>query len=185
MTPDPKRYRWWTHPLALIRRILTLDDTPHSIAMGVTVGMFIGLTPTVGIQMLIVVVVAALTARVFQFNRLAALLTVYVSNPITTVPIYYFNYKIGTLFVGGDLTRGDFERILRYDGLAKWWGAVLELIVEVGTPLLIGSLLVATICAAVSYPAMRLAVQAVRRRSGEDGDRGSSPSTGRSGSAAA
>jgi uncharacterized protein (DUF2062 family) len=150
--------------------------------MGVTVGMFIGMTPTVGIQMLLVVIVAALTSPFFRFNRLSALLTVYITNPITTVPIYYFNYKVGTLFVKGNLTRQDFERILEPRGLAELWDGVVALFVEIGTPLVVGSLVVATICSAISYPAIRGALHIVRR----DADRqGAPPDAGASGGLAA
>lgn len=177
------RPTWWVGPATLLRRILTLEDTPHSVAMGVTVGMFIGLTPTVGIQMVLVMILAALTWRCFRFNRIAALLTVYVSNPITTVPIYYFNYKVGTLFVAGDLTREDFAHILRPRGFSDWWQALVELFVEVGTPLVIGSLIVATVCAAISYPAMRWALHVVRQQTA--GQQNSPPGSGTSGGVAA
>ena len=33
-------------------RILHADDTPHNLAMAVSVGLFIGWTPTVGLQMI-------------------------------------------------------------------------------------------------------------------------------------
>ena len=177
------RPTWWVGPRTLLRRILTLDDTPHSIAMGVTVGMFIGMTPTVGIQMLLVVIVAALTSPFFRFNRLAALLTVYVTNPITTVPVYYFNYKVGTLFVEGNLTRQDFERILEPRGLSELWDGFVALFVEIGTPLVVGSLIVATVCSAVSYPAIRWALHVVRQTPA--GQQGSPPGAGASGGVAA
>ena len=59
--------RWWTSPGRLAQRVLTLDDTPHSIALGTAIGMFVGLTPTVGIQMVVVLAVAGITQRMFHF----------------------------------------------------------------------------------------------------------------------
>ncbi len=148
--------RWlWRTPRTLLSQILALEDTDHSKALGVTVGMFIGMTPTVGIQMILVLLLAVLTSRLFYFNRAAALLTVYVSNPLTTLPIYWLDYQVGTWFVAGDVSRDDFSRILEYHGFAEWWHTVLGLFVTIGTPLILGSLIVASICSLATYPLMR------------------------------
>lgn len=143
------------NPHAVLRNILGIDDSAHSIALGTAIGMAVGMSPTVGIQMIIVVIVAFLTRPFFHFNRMAGVLTVYVSNPLTIVPIYYFLYWVGTFFVAGDVTREDFERVLEYDGLSGWWNAITNLFVEIGAPLLIGTAIVAPICGLVTYPAMR------------------------------
>ena len=150
-------------PREILRAILMLDDSPHSIALGTAVGMFIAMTPTVGIQMVLVVAVSLLTRRLFQFNRIAALLTVYVSNPFTVVPIYWFNYCVGAFFVDANVTYADFEAALHYEGLAEWWATVETLLFEVGTPLLLGSLVVATVTGLPTYPAMKWLVLHVRR----------------------
>ena len=44
----------------MVRPILQLNDSPHSISLGITLGLFIGLTPTVGLQMVIVVILGTL-----------------------------------------------------------------------------------------------------------------------------
>lgn len=151
--------RWWSSPRTLLRSILMLDDTQHSIALGTALGMFIGMTPTVGVQMIIVMVVAFLTRNLFQFNRVAALITVYVSNPVTVVPIYYFLYWVGKQFVGGEVTRERFESLLAYEGFAGWWNAVTGLLFDIGTPLFVGTLIVAPICGLITYPVMRRLLQ--------------------------
>lgn len=145
----------WNAPRMLLRQILALDDTDHSKALGVAIGMFIGMTPTVGIQMAMVMVVALLTSRLFYFNRVAAILTVYISNPFTMLPLYWMNYKIGTWFVAGDVTREEFAKALEYNGWAEWWDCIIRLFVTIGTPLIVGSLVVATVLGVLSYPLMR------------------------------
>ncbi|VAX41601.1 hypothetical protein MNBD_PLANCTO02-668 [hydrothermal vent metagenome] len=152
MTQKKQKTTWWKSPRALFRQILMLDDTAHSIALGTTIGMFIGMTPTVGAQMILVVIFAFLTKRLFRFNQVAALLTVYVSNPITTLPIYWFNYKVGTWFLGGKASHGEFAKALEYKGFEQWWETIVTLYVKFGYPLLIGSLIVAVICSAITYP---------------------------------
>jgi uncharacterized protein (DUF2062 family) len=145
----------WEIPQRLLRQILALEDTDHSKALGVAIGMFIGMTPTVGIQMAMVLLFAFFTSRLFYFNRMAALLTVYISNPFTVLPLYWMNYKIGTWFVEGDVTRAELAKALEYHGFAEWWEAILELFLAIGGPLIVGSLVVATVLGLASYPLMR------------------------------
>lgn len=160
----PAELHWWSSPRKLLRTILMLDDTPHSIALGTSIGMFIGMTPTVGIQMILVLITAFLTRPCLRFNQVAAIVTVYISNPLTSVPIYWFNYKVGTLFIEGDLPPDAFSQILKYKGFNQWWDAVVTLFVEIGAPLIVGSLVVASICGVLTYPAMRWLLKRVSSR---------------------
>lgn len=162
---------WTLNPRVLLRSILMLDDSAHSIALGTALGMFIALTPTVGIQMMLVVCLAFLTRPLFKFNQVAALITVYISNPLTIVPIYWFDYKVGTFYVGGSLTQKDFARILEFEGFSGWWETVKQLLLEVGSPLIIGSLIVSTFFALITYPIMlRLLLRFKRPRSNDGPD---------------
>ena len=158
-----KELHWWSSPRTLLRTILMLDDTAHSIALGTAIGMFIAMTPTVGIQMILVMLVALLTSPFFQFNRVAALITVYVSNPITLVPIYWFDYKVGTLFIDDQAATWDFAGILQYNNFQEWWETIVKLFVDIGPPLIVGSLIVSTICGVVTYPIIRRLLRSARR----------------------
>lgn len=162
------RIKSWLNPQVLLRNILGINDSAHSIALGTAIGMAIGMSPTVGIQMIIVMLVALIAKPFFHFNRMAGVLTVYVSNPVTMVPIYYFLYWVGTFFVEGSVTREDFEKILHYDGFDGWWNAITGLFVDIGTPLLIGTAIVAPLSGLVTYPVMRLLLKWFRPESGEE-----------------
>jgi len=155
-----KACRWWLSPREWLRSIVSLDDSVHNIALGTAIGVFIALTPTVGIQMILVMLVALF----LRFNRMAALIAVYITNPITTIPIYYFNYKVGTLIFEETWTYEDFSRILS----GRWRQALEELVFEVGLPLLVGSLIVATVCSVVTYPGMCWLLQTLRGRAARD-----------------
>ncbi len=80
----------------IVIRILELKDTRDRVAWGVALGTLIGMTPTVGIQMTIAVIFATL----LRANRTAAAATVWISNPLTMVPIYWFDYWLGSLILG-------------------------------------------------------------------------------------
>ena len=142
-------------PRNLLRSLLMLDDTEHAIALGTAIGVFLGLTPTVGLQMLTVMVLSVCTRRLFRFNVMAALMAVYVSNPITIVPIYWGLYKVGSFFVGGEVSRAQFGAILEYNTFSDWWDTVVEVAVGLGEPLLIGTAIVAIPSGILTYPLMR------------------------------
>ncbi|MCH2210044.1 MAG: DUF2062 domain-containing protein [Fuerstiella sp.] len=146
-------------PRAFLRQILALDDTPHAVALGAAVGMLFGMTPTVGLQTVEVIVFALLTRRLFYFNRTAALVLIYVSNPVTVAPIYYALYKAGTCFVPGEATLQQFREILAFRGFAGWWQSLNQLATDVGLPLVVGTAVVAPAAAVVTYPVTRFLIQ--------------------------
>lgn len=149
-----KPIKWWSSPRTLLRRILMLDDSPHAIALGTAIGAFIGMTPTVGLQLILVMITSALTRKLFYFNRAAALVTVYISNPLTVVPIYYLLFRTGALLVPGEITREELEAVLQFEGIEGWWAAVTRLAREIGAPLLVGTAIIAPVCGLVTYPVM-------------------------------
>ena len=63
----------------------------HSLAGGVALGLFVGLTPTIPFHM----VLAALGAVYFRVYLPAALAACWVSNPLTIMPLYTTAWKVG------------------------------------------------------------------------------------------
>ena len=161
--PDP---RWWTTPGRLVQRVLTLDDTSHSIALGTASGMFVGLTPTVGIQMMVVLAIAAIPQRLFHFNRLAGVITVYVSNPLTIVPLYAAFYYVGSLMVDAPMSPAEFQERFEQtlnQGWQGWFAPLQFIFAEVAWPMIAGSLLLATVCSLPTYPIVKRLVEVKRR----------------------
>jgi len=72
---------------------------------------------------------------------------VWISNPITIPPIFYFTYKVGTVIL--DLPARPFDIELSVDWFVKEVGAIWE-------PLLLGSLLCGVIFALIGYVGIRL-----------------------------
>ena len=68
----------------------------HSISMGFAWGVFVAFSPFVGLQIVIVMGICFL----FNYNKVAGILGVFVSNPFTFFPIYFFNYYVGNLLLG-------------------------------------------------------------------------------------
>ena len=78
-----------------LRDIVKQKAPPHKIALGLALGIFVGFLPIMGIQM----VVVSLIAIPLRANLKGALVGVWMSNPLTFIPLYYGNYLFGRLFV--------------------------------------------------------------------------------------
>ena len=77
-------------------RFIRLHGSPEDVAWGAAVGFFVAMTPTMGIQTLLAVPVAAF----FRINKIAAAATVWLTNPVTAPFIYGFNYMVGAKLLG-------------------------------------------------------------------------------------
>ena len=71
------------------------------VSLGVAVGIFMGFTPTVGVQMYLVAIVWTIYRYVFgkHFNLPVGVAMVWISNPLTMVPMSYLFLVTG--FQGG------------------------------------------------------------------------------------
>jgi uncharacterized protein len=91
----PARLQHWLarHPRAasLLHQSGSLRPDPEPVARGVAVGLFIGLTPTFGVQTSLIVVGCIL----LRGNVCSALAASWVSNPLTIVPLYWCFHALG------------------------------------------------------------------------------------------
>lgn len=93
----PSRFDWWGRlKYFFYHSILHADDTPQSLALAFGIGMFVAFTPTIGLQM----VISGLIAWILRINKPVAIAVVWISNPITTVPIFVPCYLLGALLMG-------------------------------------------------------------------------------------
>lgn len=80
-------------------RLIRLRIEPDEIARGMALGLFIGMTPTFGVQIFLALIFAVLLRQ----NKIAALIGVWNTNPLTAPIIYGLEYEIGRLLL--DLPR--------------------------------------------------------------------------------
>ena len=73
--------------------LMTLPDTPHSIALGAAIGMFFGCTPLLGMKTLL----SILVAWICRGNKIAAVISVTLHDLILpfSPAIYLWEYKMG------------------------------------------------------------------------------------------
>lgn len=148
----------------LVEPILRAQGSPVSIARGAALGMWFTLTPTVGIQMFLVTVVGI----PWKANVPIAIALVWLSNPLTIVPMYYAFYWVGTLLMGvtthsyKELAVVFLDLVRRVD--EPDWNLLDGLRVlgtEVLTPMIVGSIVMAT---AVAIPTYHVALRLAWRR---------------------
>ncbi len=87
-----------------LRFILTVRGTPRGTAFAFAMGVFIGISPFLGLH----TVMAILFASLFRLNRLVTLAGAYVTNPWTIIPIYTFATWLGAKMTG---YRGAFSQV--------------------------------------------------------------------------
>jgi len=140
----------------VLRWIIRLRSTPRAIAGGLGLGTFIAFTPTMGVQLILAVILATF----FSLNRPAAIIPVWITNPVTVAPIYTFNYWLGCrIWDGPPLSEVSelFLNIGRTMAHLEFWDmdkqilAILQIGKEILIPLLLGSLIIGAVSGAVVY----------------------------------
>ncbi len=140
----------------VLKWVFKLRGSPKAIAGGLALGMFIAFTPTIGLQ----VILAALFATIFNFNRASAIITVWITNPVTIPIIFTFNYWVGKMIIPGppvsEVAKNllDFVKLMASFDIWEVMGqfmAFMQLGKEVLIPLSIGSILVGSCVAGVTY----------------------------------
>ena len=148
-----------------IYRVLHVDDTPHRIALGVAIGIFVTWTPTIGLQMVLTIALATL----LRANKFVGVPFVWISNPLTIMPVYGPSYLVGGLILGEDYTWSRFLDALagatQLTGswpqkVQAYWNAFWPIF----PPLWIGSIVVALLLGAITYVVIRYAVVGYRKR---------------------
>ena len=129
--------------------LLHADDPPRPLALGMAIGMFVAFTPTFGVQM----VLAGFLCWLLRANKAVGIAVVWISNPGTMLPIYWYCYRIGCAVLALDPIGSPWwtELATPPDG---WWPAVKfywSRFIEIAGPLWLGSLVVGAVCAYVTY----------------------------------
>jgi uncharacterized protein len=164
---DPWRKSMQTSRIAL-RRLVRLRASPHEIALGCAAGAFVSITPLLGVQTLLAIVLATL----LRASVPAAVLGTFVGNPLSWPFIWASTYAMGMQIVG---LNGVFDPATFQRDVAVVWSAVLErsphvldamatLLWPLLWPMLAGSVPVGLLTAVVVYYISRNLVSVWRAR---------------------
>lgn len=122
----------------LYHKLIHSHASPEEVAWGFAIGVFIAMTPTLGLHMLIAIALCA----VLKKNEIATILGTWVVNPLTIFPCYWLTFKVGLLFLGRPLEQEITTRALT--DIFHLGGKIL-------LPLWIGGVVVGILSALLSY----------------------------------
>lgn len=123
----------------------------HSVAGGVSVSLLVAFVP-LPLEM----VLAAFLAIVFRVNLPVAVLSTWLTNPITFIPANYLIYKTGQFFYNGQdaFLSGKFQ--FQWRNLGETWPQLLSWLGNAGKMYLIGFPIVSLSAAILGYTAVYL-----------------------------
>jgi uncharacterized protein (DUF2062 family) len=160
----------------LAHRVRRLPDTPHRIAFGLAIGVFVSFTPFFGVH----VAAAVAFAWVLRANVVAALIGTFAGNPLTIPLIAPIALGLGRRILGYGVTGRDPSRIQDafgqfftglWDSLLSLfgygdseWYKVMRFFEDVIWPYFVGGLLPGLVAAIASYYLTRPVVAAYQTR---------------------
>lgn len=139
------------------KRVLRLRATPHAVATGVAVGVFVTFLPIPGFHILL----AALVTWAIAGNVVASALGTALGNPLTFPAIWGATYELGYMILYGAQAgageRPHLARLLQDLDLSQLWRPLLF-------PMAIGALPLGLLFAAAFYGLTYWAVRGYRQR---------------------
>lgn len=115
----------------------------RSVAGATFIGLFCAFLP-VPFQMLI----AAVLAVVSRCNLPISVVLVWITNPLTMTPIFYFAYRLGAWLL---------DRRIEVGTIALSWSWLRDHIAEIGWPLVFGSLVCGWVAGVTGFVLVRVA----------------------------
>jgi uncharacterized protein (DUF2062 family) len=142
-----------------ISRLLMLEDTPERIARAFALGVFLAFSPLIGLHVLL----GFTLPFIFQLNRLAFLLGVFINNPWTLVPIYAAGTYLGSLILG--FPAGPALPALKWETLwsTDFWACLAGHWAFL-KPMILGSFILSILLSASSYFAALYLIRQQRAR---------------------
>jgi uncharacterized protein (DUF2062 family) len=125
-------------------KLICLDDSPHRIAAGFAIGVFLGILPAAGPMAAVVV------AWVFRANRVAAFVGGFFTNTWLSVLTFVVAIKIGAFVTGTHFHRvyNDCKELMKH---FNWHELLDESILQILKPVFAGYALVGAVAGVAAY----------------------------------
>jgi uncharacterized protein len=133
-------------------RLHRLQGDPQKIARGMALGVFIGITPTIPFH----TILALALAHLCRISRVAAVMGVWISNPITIPPLYYGSFLLGKYVLYPNLTLSLPQSVDLRELLKLGW--------EINLALQFGGLILAVPSGIIAYFLTLWAIQRYRQQ---------------------
>jgi len=132
--------------------LIKSNSAPEHIALGVAIGVFIGVTPLYGFHTVLVIITAILIPKT---NKIAILIGSNISTPPTAPFISWGGYEIGKILLGDKYPaiQWTYLKHFRYSDIK-----------EILFPLFLGSFILGLVLAVCSYFIMLILVKKFRKK---------------------
>jgi uncharacterized protein (DUF2062 family) len=138
-----------------VKRIKKLEGDPHYIAMGMAIGVFVSITPTMPFH----TVIAVALAFILRGSKAAAALGVWFCNPITAPFFYLGSYKTGMFILGHS---APFD--VKYESVLE----LIKLGTDVTMAMIVGGIILGILPGIAAYFITRNIVTRIRSRKTAD-----------------
>lgn len=145
---------------AFYLKIFRINDSPQKIAIGLGLGVFLGVMPGTGI------VASLAVAFIFRVNRAAALLGSIFTNTWLSIPVFLLAVKIGSLVTGSgyDSIKSAWSTFLK----EFHWAKLMEISVyKIIFPIMIGYLVVSVFIGGLAYFIALVLINRINKRKNE------------------
>lgn len=152
----------------MVHTILHADDTPHALSLGVAIATFVAIIPVIGLQTVVAVAIAA----AFRANKAVCIPVVWLSNPVTALPINYACLWVGRWLMPSENGESIMQAIQRLSGIGgglsffslAFWKERVVVLAGLGLELWVGSIVLGVVLGVTAYPLTRWAVTTLRTR---------------------
>lgn len=134
-----------------INRVKKLHGDPNYVAMGMAIGVFVSLTPTIPFH----TVIAITLAFALKGSKPAAAIGVWFSNPVTAPFFYLGSYKVGMLILGKS---APFDA--KYESILE----LMKLGMDVTIAMIIGGIALGILPSIVAFFITRKIIRKIRLR---------------------
>ena len=76
-------------------KLIKISDTPHSISLGFSIGVFVSFTPLIGIHIIIALVISWM----IRANYFSAIIGTFIGTPFTYPFIWFASIYVGNFFI--------------------------------------------------------------------------------------
>jgi uncharacterized protein (DUF2062 family) len=160
----------WRRFRERLTSVLHLDEEPSRLAMGMAVGVFIGLTPFFFMH----TILALLVAFVFRLNKVATVTGAWLNLPWFAPFLYAFCLELGEAILSGDFSvvwrigelpglAAAFLRANPVENAGSFWHLLKRTMFEASIPLFVGTTVTGILLGVVTYFITLEAVREIRR----------------------
>lgn len=133
-------------------QFLRLKGDPKTIARGIALGTFVGITPTIPLHTVSLI----LLIPIFRANLIAAFLSsVLMCNPLTYFPQYYFSWRLGTMLTPISLSWERIRSVMEIASSNAGLNSIIHSLSQLGTDtiivMVVGGVALATPFSIASY----------------------------------